>query len=133
MKICQTGLMRVRFPAGESPARRMPPANRARQKRSCRPSVPAVSKTAKADAPVTEASLPFEEALQKLESIVESMESGELTLEQMLARFEEGARLSKTCQRQLESAEVRVQQLEKSLAGDLSTRPVEFSAEDSGS
>ncbi len=35
--------------------------------------------------------LPFEEALQKLETIVEAMESGELPLETMLARYEEDA------------------------------------------
>jgi len=92
-----------------------------------------VSKTAKAGAPDTESSIPFEEALQKLESIVESMESGELTLEQLLGRFEEGARLSKTCQMQLEAAEIRVQQLEKSLSGDLNVRPLESSTEDVGS
>lgn len=94
--------------------------------------MPPVSKTAKAEAPTPEESLPFEQALQKLESIVESMESGELTLEQMLGRFEEGARLSRTCQLRLEAAEVRVVQLEKSLSGDLATRPAEFTAEDSG-
>jgi exodeoxyribonuclease VII small subunit len=91
-----------------------------------------VSKTAKAGAPDSESSIPFEEALQKLESIVESMESGELTLEQLLGRFEEGARLSRACQQRLEAAEIRVQQLEKSLTGDLTVRPVETSVEDTG-
>jgi len=43
-------------------------------------------------------SLPFEEALKKLEGIVEAMEAGELPLETMLARFEEGTRLVKVCQ-----------------------------------
>jgi exodeoxyribonuclease VII small subunit len=38
--------------------------------------------------------LAFEEALKKLESIVQSMESQELPLEQMLARYEEGTRLA---------------------------------------
>lgn len=106
--------------------------NQAGQGRPCRPSVRPVSKIAKLGAPDTESSIPFEEALQKLESIVESMESGELSLEQLLGRFEEGARLSRACQTQLEAAEIRVQQLEKSLAGDLTVRPVESSAEDTG-
>ena len=77
--------------------------------------------------------LPFEEALQKLETIVEAMESGQLTLEQLLARFEEGARLARVCQTRLESAEVRVQQLEQTLGGDLVTRPATLSGEASDS
>jgi exodeoxyribonuclease VII small subunit len=42
--------------------------------------------------------LPFEEALQKLESIVEAMEAGDLPLEHLLARYEEGVKLAKICQ-----------------------------------
>jgi len=45
--------------------------------------------------------LSFEEALKKLEGIVESMESDELPLETLLARFEEGTRLAKICQSKL--------------------------------
>ncbi len=56
--------------------------------------------------------LPFEEALKKLEGIVESMESDELPLEDLLARFEEGTRLAKTCQAKLTEAELKIQQLE---------------------
>jgi exodeoxyribonuclease VII small subunit len=89
-----------------------------------------VSKSAKALVPPTEPVVPFEEALHTLESIVETMETGDLPLEQLLAKFEEGARLARTCQVQLAAAEVRVQQLEKSLGGELTTRPVELVAED---
>ena len=49
--------------------------------------------------------MPFDEALKKLETIVESMETGDLPLETMLARFEEGTRLSKICQGKLAEAE----------------------------
>ena len=52
--------------------------------------------------------MPFEEALQKLESVVEAMESGDLALESLLAKFEEGTRLVKTCQAKLEEAEVKI-------------------------
>ena len=55
---------------------------------------------------------PFEEALQKLESIVEQMEGGELPLESMLSRFEEGVRLVKSCQSRLEEAELKINKLE---------------------
>ncbi|HTH48508.1 MAG TPA: exodeoxyribonuclease VII small subunit, partial [Candidatus Limnocylindria bacterium] len=37
--------------------------------------------------------LPFEEALKKLEAVVEAMESDDLPLEQLLSRFEEGSKL----------------------------------------
>jgi len=48
--------------------------------------------------------LPFEEALKRLEATVEAMESGDLPLENLLARFEEGTRLAKACQAKLAEA-----------------------------
>jgi exodeoxyribonuclease VII small subunit len=74
--------------------------------------------TANADA------LPFEEALGKLESIVEAMESEELPLESLLARYEEGTRLAKICQSKLAQAELKIQQLEKNAAGELTLKPL---------
>jgi exodeoxyribonuclease VII small subunit len=68
--------------------------------------------------------LPFEEALQKLESIVESMEADDLPLETLLARFEEGANLARLCQVKLAEAEVKIQQLEKSAAGEMTLKPL---------
>lgn len=67
--------------------------------------------------------LPFEEALQKLESIVETMESDELPLETLLARYEEGMKLAEVCQARLKAAEVRIQQLEEDDAGGLLVKP----------
>ena len=55
------------------------------------------------------------------------MESGELPLESLMAKFEEGTRLAKLCQTKLAQAEVKVQQLEKSAAGDITLKPVESS------
>ena len=66
--------------------------------------------------------LRFEEALTKLETIVEAMESQDLPLETLLARYEEGAKLAQLCQTRLNEAEVKIQQLEKS--GDLALKPV---------
>ena len=66
----------------------------------------------------------FEEALKKLEGIVESMESDELPLETLLARFEEGARLAKICQSKLTEAELKIQQLETNATGELTLKPV---------
>ncbi len=55
--------------------------------------------------------LNFEEAIAELETIVERMESGELTLEASLAAFETGIKLTRACQGALERAELRVNQL----------------------
>jgi exodeoxyribonuclease VII small subunit len=67
--------------------------------------------------------VPFEEALKKLEGIVEAMESEELPLETLLAKYEEGTRLAKTCQEKLSEAELKIQQLEKSASGELTVKP----------
>jgi len=68
--------------------------------------------------------LPFEEALKKLESIVEEMEAGELPLESLLARFEEGTRLVKHCQTRLDEADLKIQKLEKSASGETALKPL---------
>jgi exodeoxyribonuclease VII small subunit len=72
--------------------------------------------------------LPFEEALKKLEAIVSAMESEDLALETLLAKYEEGTRLAKTCQDKLGDAELKIQQLEKNASGELKLKP--FAAED---
>ena len=69
-------------------------------------------------APPQPAELPFEEALKKLEAIVEKMESDDLPLESLLASFAEGTRLAKVCQAKLADAELKIQQLEKTFSGD---------------
>ena len=87
-----------------------------------------MSKPAKAGDPAKVA-LPFEEALKKLEGIVEAMEADDLPLEILLARYEEGARLVKICQEKLTEAEVKIQQLEKNAAGEIKLKPFESEAE----
>jgi exodeoxyribonuclease VII small subunit len=67
--------------------------------------------------------VPFEEALTQLESIVEAMESGELPLEGMLARFEEGVKLVQTCQSRLEEAELKISKLERNATGEPVLKP----------
>ncbi len=59
----------------------------------------------------------FEDALSRLETLVEKMESGEGTLEQSLDWFEEGMRLIKSCRQELESAEQKVKELIKNSEG----------------
>ncbi len=60
-----------------------------------------------------EAKLPFEAALTRLETIVESMETGEVPLAELLAKFEEGNALLKQCEARLKEAELKIEQLKK--------------------
>ena len=87
-----------------------------------------MSKTARADA--AKGNPPFEEALKKLEGVVEAMESGDLPLETLLAQYEEGTRLVKACQDKLAEAEVKIQQLEKTAAGEMKLKLLEAETED---
>ncbi len=66
----------------------------------------------------------FEDAAEKLEFIVEVMESDDLPLEKLLVQYEEGAKMLKICEGKLEKAGKRITQLEKSLDGELSSKPV---------
>ncbi len=83
-----------------------------------------MSKPAKAEA--ARGSLPFEDALKKLEGIVEAMESEDLPLETLLARYEEGTRLVKICQEKLAEAELKIRQLEKDAAGEMKLKPIDL-------
>ena len=83
-----------------------------------------MSKTVRANDAARGGNLPFEEALKKLEGIVEAMESEDLPLETLLSRFEEGTRLAKICQEKLAEAELKIRQLEKTSTGELKLKPL---------
>lgn len=53
----------------------------------------------------------FEKALEALEDIVKQMEQGDLSLEDSLAAFEKGVKLTKDCQKSLKSVEQKVNKL----------------------
>lgn len=55
--------------------------------------------------------LSFEEALKKLESIVEQLEDEQITLEDSVKLYEEGVKMSKFCAEILEQAELRIEQV----------------------
>jgi exodeoxyribonuclease VII small subunit len=61
----------------------------------------------------------FEKALEDLEKIVEAMESGELTLDQALKKYEEGVGLVRACQSKLTETEKKIEILTKTLDGSL--------------
>jgi len=70
--------------------------------------------------------LSFEEALEKLETIVEELEGGSLTLEQSIARYEEGVRLSRRLTQTLDQAEKRIERLTEEEGGAPGTEPIEL-------
>lgn len=69
------------------------------------------------------AEMKFEEALKKLEKIVEGLEDGDLPLEESLERYEEGIRFSKLCAKKLEAARKKVEILLKSEDGSYDIKP----------
>lgn len=88
-----------------------------------------MSKSARPEDAAKNGNVPFEEALKKLETIVESMESEDLPLETLLARYEEGTKLARICQAKLAEADLKIQQLEKSASGELRLKPFEGEGE----
>ena len=78
-----------------------------------------------ADAPASEETeIAFETALERLEAVVDRLEQGDLALEESLAAFEEGVRLSKRCATQLDGAERRIDVLTRE-GGKWLTRPLD--------
>jgi len=67
---------------------------------------------AKSDQPLS-----FEDALDQLEAIVETMESGDVPLADLLAKFEEGNKLLKVCETRLKDAEMKIELLKKQKDG----------------
>ena len=65
----------------------------------------------------------FEKALEELESIVEDLESGDLSLENSLKSFEKGIKLARQVQEKLSQAELQVQKLIEE-DGELKTTPL---------
>ena len=61
--------------------------------------------------------LNFEAAMDRLEAIVDQMESGKMMLEELIVRYEEGMKLVKTCQERLASAEQRIEIITRNHSG----------------
>jgi len=59
----------------------------------------------------------FEKSLEKLEDLVEKMESGELNLEEMIKSFEEGSKLVERCSEKLNQVEQKIEKLIKNKDG----------------
>ena len=67
----------------------------------------------------------FEKSINRLEELVDKMESGESSLEQNLEWFEEGMDLIKACQTHPADADKRVQELIKSSESENKTKDIE--------
>lgn len=59
--------------------------------------------------------------MQRLETIVEAMESGDVPLAELLAKFEEGSKLLAQCEQRLKSAELKIEQLKRQKDGAATT------------
>jgi exodeoxyribonuclease VII small subunit len=73
--------------------------------------------------------LNFEAAMNRLEAIVEQMESGKMMLEELIVRYEEGMKLVKICQERLTSAEQRIEVITRSQTGQPVVKEFEPKAE----
>ena len=73
--------------------------------------------------------LNFEGAMDRLEEIVEQMESGKMMLEELIVRYEEGMKLVKVCQERLASAEQRIEIITRNHAGKPVVKEFEPAAE----
>jgi exodeoxyribonuclease VII small subunit len=71
----------------------------------------------------------FEEHLTQLESVVERLEKGDLTLDDSVRLYEEGVKLSQACKKELEQAEGRIQVLVEGRGGKMQV--AEMDEEDS--
>ena len=71
-----------------------------------------------------EAKLKFEDALKKIEQIVNQLESGKLTLEESLEQFQQGISLVKICHQDLEQVEQKIELMINSEAGEISLKEV---------
>jgi exodeoxyribonuclease VII small subunit len=70
------------------------------------------------------AEMKFEDALKKLEKIIEEMEQGDLSLDEALKKYQEGLELSRVCSQRLENAKKKIDVLTKNKKGDFELKPL---------
>jgi exodeoxyribonuclease VII small subunit len=71
----------------------------------------------------------FEKAMGQLEEIVRELESGDLTLENAMKKFEEGMKLSKYCSRMLDETEKKITLLMSDEEGNILEKPFDDASE----
>ncbi len=72
------------------------------------------------------AEIKFEEALKKVEKIVEDLEKGDISLDEALKKYQEGIELSRVCSQRLESARKKIEILTKNKKGEFELKPIEI-------
>ena len=89
---------------------------------------------AKTDAASSDSTtLDFEDSMKRLETIVEELEAGELSLEDSIARYEEGIKLSRRLTHVLDESEKRIERLVEKESASPTTEPMELSPGREGS
>lgn len=73
------------------------------------------------------AEIKFEDALKKLERIVEDLEKGELSLDEALKKYQEGIELARVCSQRLESAKKKIDVLAKNKKGEFELKGLDES------
>ena len=71
------------------------------------------------------AEIKFEEALKKLEKIVEDLEKGDLSLDEALKKYQEGVELSRLCSQRLDNAKKKIDVLVKNKKGEFELKPID--------
>ena len=76
--------------------------------------------------------LKFEQAMHRLDAIVEAMEAGEIGIEESISKYEEAMELAAHCRRILDESEQRIKKIQLDAAGKLQTEPFEPPAAEAG-
>ena len=76
------------------------------------------------------AEIKFEEALKRLEKIVDQLEKGELSLDEALKIYQEGIELSRQCAERLDNAKKKIDLLSKNKKGEFELKGVEDSTDE---
>lgn len=74
------------------------------------------------------AEVKFEDAIKKLEKIVEDLEGGDLSLDEALKKYQEGIEISRICSQRLEGAKKKIEVLSKNKKGEFELK--DFETED---
>jgi exodeoxyribonuclease VII small subunit len=74
--------------------------------------------------PDKNAKLSFEAALARLETLVDAMEQGDIPLADLLAKYEEGTKLLRTCEVRLKDAELKIEKLKRQKDGSTAFEPL---------
>lgn len=73
--------------------------------------------------------LSFEEAITQLENIVRELESGRIKLDDAVTAYEKAVSLKKLCEKKLKEAQLKIEKIEVTPNGDLTTTPLDNTEE----